>query len=461
MFPFSPVGKEYKMLSTINAHIASTIKLLDDKRRKDIHLGRADLMRKPIYKTFERLSSENTLHLMKQMKVIGVTTTRAASMYSDLEELKCPIVIIEEAAEVLESHNISVLTPHCQQLLLIGDHQQLKPMTSDYNMQKTYDLGISLFERMVNNDMRCYTLNVQHRMRPELCSLITPTIYPILINHASTKQYPSISGIGKDLYFVDHDHAEEDAEEASKKNKFEVEFLIQLAIYLLNNNYQPEEITILATYLGQVKALLRERQNIPNELLKKINITSVDNFQGEENKIILLSLVRNNQQSKIGFLAMENRVCVALSRAKEGLYIIGNMRQLSAKSKVWKSIKASLETQNAIGKHLPLTCKLHNKTTLLIHPSQFKRVKTGNCELPCNVSLKCGHMCTRRCHRLGTHDSSQCSVLSRMPHGILTELLLETVRSSGIIADYEYSNPSRYQPTPLQPANNWSCINSL
>jgi hypothetical protein len=58
-------------------------------------------------------------------------------------------------------------------------------------------------------------------------------------------------------------------------------------------------------------------------VLEEVRITVVDNFQGEENDIILLSLVRSNREAKIGFLSIENRVCVALSRAKMGFYIIG------------------------------------------------------------------------------------------------------------------------------------------
>ena len=58
-------------------------------------------------------------------------------------------------------------------------------------------------------------------------------------------------------------------------------------------------------------------------MLRGVKITVVDNFQGEENDIILLSLVRSNREARIGFLKIENRVCVALSRAKMGFYIIG------------------------------------------------------------------------------------------------------------------------------------------
>jgi superfamily I DNA and/or RNA helicase len=58
-------------------------------------------------------------------------------------------------------------------------------------------------------------------------------------------------------------------------------------------------------------------------MLDKVKVTVVDNFQGEENDIILISLVRSNSEAKTGFLKIENRVCVALSRAKMGFYIIG------------------------------------------------------------------------------------------------------------------------------------------
>jgi superfamily I DNA and/or RNA helicase len=64
----------------------------------------------------------------------------------------------------------------------------------------------------------------------------------------------------------------------------------------------------------------------------------VDNFQGEENDIILLSLVRSNPLNRIGYLSEANRICVALSRAKKGLYVIGNFEQLKTKSKLWEKI---------------------------------------------------------------------------------------------------------------------------
>jgi hypothetical protein len=91
----------------------------------------------------------------------------------------------------------------------------------------------------------------------------------------------------------------------------------------------------------------------------------VDNFQGEENEIILLSLVRSNADGQIGFLKTENRVNVALSRAKHGLFIVGNMDSLCAQSSLWRKISATLEERECIGPSLPLKCQ--------VHPDQVKK----------------------------------------------------------------------------------------
>lgn len=90
-----------------------------------------------------------------------------------------------------------------------------------------------------------------------------------------------------------------------------------------------------------------------------MRVTTIDNYQGEENRIILLSLVRNNGEGNIGFLKEENRVCVALSRAREGLYVMGNMDDLVVKNSIWPKIKEVLDNEEAIGDALELRCQIH------------------------------------------------------------------------------------------------------
>lgn len=83
--------------------------------------------------------------------------------------------------------------------------------------------------------------------------------------------------------------------------------------------------------------------------LNGMKIQNVDNYQGEESDIILLSLVRSNETGAVGFLKTENRICVALSRAKEGLYIMGNMENLYHSGDLWKKIKQKLVDQDSFG----------------------------------------------------------------------------------------------------------------
>lgn len=81
----------------------------------------------------------------------GMTTTGAAKYQAVLNAVKPKIVIIEEAAEVLESHVITSLSGGTKHAILIGDHQQLRPNPAVYKLAKQYNLDVSLFERLINN----------------------------------------------------------------------------------------------------------------------------------------------------------------------------------------------------------------------------------------------------------------------------------------------------------------------
>lgn len=99
-------------------------------------------------------------------------------------------------------------------------------------------------------------------------------------------------------------------------NVHEVGVAVRLAIYLLQQEYDPSQITILTMYGGQrLKLMDKLRQSIIAGA-SDIRVSTVDGFQGEENDIIILSLVRSNNNNSIGFLKTSNRVCVGLSRAK-------------------------------------------------------------------------------------------------------------------------------------------------
>ncbi|CAH1406112.1 unnamed protein product, partial [Nezara viridula] len=328
--------------------------------------------------------------------VVGATTTGAARTRALLTVIQPKIVIFEEAAEVLESHTITALTQFCEHVIMIGDHQQLRPNPASYISAYKYKLDISLFERMINNGVEYFTLNEQHRMRPLISSLVIPQFYPTLQNHISVENYPDVRGLKDNMFFVDHIIPEDElADSESHRNKHEANFILALADYILKQGYNKEDITILTLYGAQLFYLQAVRSNYPST--KGVSLEVVDNFQGEENKIILLSLVRSNSHS-IGFLSKMNRICVALTRAREGFYIIGNMTTLKGNSLVWKGINETLQRNKVIGNELPLKCNTHGTITNVRTTDDFAPLIFGGCTLICGAKLECGHLCELQCH---------------------------------------------------------------
>ena len=348
--------------------------------------------------------------ILKKARVIGMTTTCAAK-YRRVLDMICPkIVLIEEAAEVLEAHIITSLTKGCQHLILIGDHQQLRPTPAVYDLAKTYKLDVSLFERMVNVGVHCERLSVQHRMRPEIAALMKH-IYEGLENHESVKQYEDIKGVKKNVFFVNHSHLEDHNDESkSYSNIHEAKFLVSLCRYLLQQGYEAKQVTLLTTYSGQIFAIRDCLKEQKDEELGRVRLSTVDNFQGEESDIVLLSLVRSNQEEKVGFIKVVNRACVALSRAKKGFYCIGNFDLLSKHSELWKKIVNELKANDEFGGALPLVCQNHNDEVTIESSEDFEeKVPEGGCLRGCGVRLECGHACKQRCHpRDMEHEKYVC-----------------------------------------------------
>ena len=332
--------------------------------------------------------------VIRRATVVGMTTSGAARYHSVLQRVAPKIVIIEEAAEVMEAHIITSLSQSTKHTILIGDHKQLRPKATVYELAQKYNLEISLFERMVKNNMDCKRLCIQHRMRPEIAAL-TKRIYDHdIVDHESVCKYDDITGVTSNLFFIDHCKPEIlEGGLQSYSNPHEAHFLVALCNYLLLQGYKQRQITILTMYTGQ---LLLLQEKMPRRIFGGIRVCAVDNFQGEENDIILLSLVRSNSERKIGFLSESNRICVALSRARKGFYCIGNFNLLKSQCNLWKEICYYLQTQNSIGENLHLVCKRHNNVTNVQSGNDFDRL--GGCKMPCRDRLNCGHACESLCH---------------------------------------------------------------
>ncbi|KAB7497578.1 NFX1-type zinc finger-containing protein 1 [Armadillidium nasatum] len=343
-------------------------------------------------KSIMALKDVKYLNLMKNVDVVGMTTTGAAQY-----------LIVEEAAEILEAHIVTSLSEACKHLILIGDHQQLRPKPNVYELALHYHMDTSFFERMIKNGIAYETLEYQHRMRPNISNLLVPTIYENLKDHESVFNYPEVRGVKENLFFIDHDIFEpqplDDLE--SFENPHEAEFLMGLCRHFMFQGYSSSDVTIITPYLGQFRYVKQLQKKPEFHMCKEVRVSILDNYQGEESNIILLSLVRSNEEKKVGFMKIDNRVNVALSRAKHGMFIIGNMSQMAESSELWRKINKKLIDGCNIGPELQLVCFNHplemiKVTTLkdFIHKSP-----EGGCRLPCIATLPgCGHVCPRLCH---------------------------------------------------------------
>ncbi len=101
-----------------------------------------------------------------------MTTTGAAKYKNVLRGVNSKIMIVEEAAEILESHLFTSINNNIEQLVLIGDHQQLRPSLNVLELSQNYNLDLSMFERLIDNGFQFSKLITQRRMRPEISEVM-------------------------------------------------------------------------------------------------------------------------------------------------------------------------------------------------------------------------------------------------------------------------------------------------
>ncbi|KAK6496366.1 hypothetical protein TWF481_002391 [Arthrobotrys musiformis] len=390
-------------------------------------------------------------HIIERKRIIGCTTT-AAAMYTDqLQKASPGVVLVEEAGEILESHVLTAMTPNTKQLVLIGDHKQLRPKVNNHALTVEkgdgYNLNQSLFERLVLAGVPHITLNRQHRMRPEISSLVRNLTYPELEDAEGTNGRPQLLGFQDSIIFVSHNYPElnatriadrrDDGSNLSKENQYEAEILIKCVRYLGQQGYGTDKLVVLTPYLGQLcvlrGALSKDNDPVLNDLdsfeliragllspagadvgKRQIKISTIDNYQGEESDIVIVSLTRSNSAGDIGFMASPQRVNVLLSRARNALIMIGNADTFmnSRKGKdVWIPLMEQLKKDGHVYDGFPIQCGNHpEKKALLKTKEEFDVVcPDGGCSEPCGILLNCGqHKCPYRCHQLQDHTKMEC-----------------------------------------------------
>ena len=301
---------------------------------------------------------------LRKARIIGMTATGLSKYRGLIASIKPKVVLIEEAAETLEAYVTAACFDSLEHLILVGDHQQLRGHCSVKDLEgDPFYLDVSMFERLINNGVEFSRLTRQRRMIPEIRRLLN-SIYEQLEDHPSVFERLPVPGMGDvNSYFFTNEWLEQHDGQMSKCNQSEADMIVGFFVYLVNNGMETKDITVLTFYNGQRKLILKGLRNHVNLQGCYFKVVTVDSYQGEENGVVLLSLVRSNA---IGFLSVENRVCVALSRAQRGFYIFGNAPLLCRASSLWDKVLQVMSTNpDRVGSSLPLTCKNHKSRTLV------------------------------------------------------------------------------------------------
>lgn len=346
-------------------------------------------------RAFASIRNERNLRALKTADVVGMTTSGMISRLDLLRTLKPEVAVFEEAGEVLEAHQIAAMLPSLKHAIFIGDHEQLRPKAQNFNLssenpncQVAYD--ISLFERLIRPRLETHaglphvTLLTQRRMHPLISELPRSLLYPELQDGPNVQEYSEVAGIRRRLFWLNHENREdqrlEDAHSTSRTNSFEVKMTSALVKHLsLQGKYDLRDIAVLTPYSGQLTKLKQklealgietringlEKQNLIRDatseseskdsecaqsseadnaaLPDSVRVATVDDFQGEQAKVVIISLVRCNDDRKCGFLKTSNRINVLLSRAQHGMYIIGNTATAAHKVKMWQKVQEMLD----------------------------------------------------------------------------------------------------------------------
>ena len=392
--------------------------------------------------------------ILQSKRIIACTTTAAAKYTKILQGAAPGIVIVEEAGEILESHVLTAMTPNTKQLILIGDHQQLRPRVKNYALTvekgEGYDLNRSLFERLIRAGIPHTTLHQQHRMCPEISALVRNLTYPSLVDAPSTFNRDPIKGVQGRVIFIDHKQPElaashitdrnDQGSPGSKQNAWEAAMVLKIVRYMAQQGYGTAQQVVLTPYLGQLNLLKKELEKSydpvlndidSHELVKAglmspatasvskrgIRLSTVDTYQGEESDIVIASLTRSNSSGDIGFMIAPERLNVLLSRARKALIIIGNSATFLASRKgadTWRPFFKLLTEHNDIHDGLPVKCEQHpDRQNVLTQPSDFEQLcPDGGCSAPCGSKLSCGlHDCPQKCHALTDHSKMACDVM--------------------------------------------------
>ncbi|CAL6057677.1 DNA_helicase [Hexamita inflata] len=304
---------------------------------------------------FDLYRCEYSLVFENSQVIVSTCSTSGDRRFQSNNTLtKFDFCLLDESSQCIEPEQLIPIVHGCTKLVLVGDQKQLGPVISSQNLFKA-GFGLSLFQRLVNCNFPITALNVQYRMHPALIEYPNKRYYDGIISSGIsdaqrilklrtgkvqmvTDDFPSV--------MINVKGQEEHNDSLSYCNKKECEETINTVNKLLRTyEINEKDIGIITPYTGQ-KQLIRHKLQKLN--LNQVEISSVDEFQGREKKIVILSFVRT---IKSGFTDDVKRLNVSLTRAQYQLYILCNVsclnknKELKELVKFYDEKKAVINTQ--------------------------------------------------------------------------------------------------------------------
>lgn len=314
-----------------------------------------------------------------------IACTLVGSAHHLLEGMKFGTLFIDEAAQALEAA-CWIPMKRASRVILAGDHCQLPPTVKSIAALRA-GLGKTLMERIAENKPEVVTLlKIQYRMNDEIMRFSSDWFYGGKVESAPQIKYHSVLDYDHPITWIDTSNEEnqitiegEDAPEDSAStsssvsaanqnsdlnfkeqfvgesfgriNKAEAELtLLTLAEYFTKISKQRVleeriDVGIISPYRAQVQYLkkLIKKYEFFKPYRRLISVNTVDGFQGQERDVILISLVRSNDEGQIGFLKDLRRMNVAMTRARMKLIILGNKDTMTKHpfyKKLWEYVEA-------------------------------------------------------------------------------------------------------------------------
>ncbi|XP_042839955.1 protein ZGRF1 isoform X1 [Panthera tigris] len=292
----------------------------------------------PLEKIYVRKSIEQhklgtNKTLLKQVRVVGVTC--AACPFPCMNDLKFPVVVLDECSQITEPASLLPIARfECEKLILVGDPKQLPPTIQGSDAAHENGLEQTLFDRLCLMGHKPVLLRTQYRCHPAISAISNDLFYEgnLMNGISETERSPLLEWLPT-LCFYNVKGLEQIERDNSFHNVAEAAFTLKLIQSLIVSGIAGSVIGVITLYKSQMYKLCHSLNavNFDHPDIKAVQVSTVDAFQGAEKEIIILSCVRTRQ---VGFIDSEKRMNVALTRGRRHLLIVGNLACLR-KNRLW------------------------------------------------------------------------------------------------------------------------------